>query len=195
MPRFRRDLDTEPRWEPLEQLARLCQSHPLLPDLDADDFMYMGRLVCPGRPPILQYKHIFTRRYLNLDHAGHLWMITVTGIDLPGYSIVARCRPVRDLDQALASVLLDFHPPPPAEDEGGPPPAGHHHGPTFPSGLDRRHHDALRMFGEMSEIGDVDRGDHRTAGDVRRRHRERVDRHRRVGTRRTEQLTGSDGGS
>lgn len=124
MPRFRVDLDTEPRWEPLEQLARICQAHPLLPDLDADHFMYMGRLVGRGRPPILQYKHIFTRRYLNLDHAGHIWTVAITDADLSSNSFIAQCRPVRDLEHALESALLDFRPLPLEDDDDGPPPAG-----------------------------------------------------------------------
>lgn len=123
MPHFRVDLDTEPRWEPLEQLARICQAHPLLPDLDADQFMYMGRLVGRGRPPILQYKHIFTRRYLNLDPAGHIWTVAITGVDLRRNSIIARCRPVRDLEHALESALLDFRPLPLENVEDGPLPA------------------------------------------------------------------------
>src|SRR5690606_23906711 len=87
-----------------------------------DHFMYMGRLVGRRRPPILQYKHIFTRRYLNLDPAGHLWTVAVTGGDLSTNSVIARCRPVRDLEQALEGVLLGFRPFPLEDDEDIPPP-------------------------------------------------------------------------
>lgn len=41
--------------------------------LDVADFMIMGRLVRPGRPDIVLYKHRFTRRYLNIDPDGHTY--------------------------------------------------------------------------------------------------------------------------
>ena len=73
MPRYRFDHEAEPDWEPLERLAELYTGHAELPALDADDFMYMGRTVAKDKPSIMLYKHIDTRRYLNLDTGGHAY--------------------------------------------------------------------------------------------------------------------------
>jgi hypothetical protein len=61
-PIFRFDIDAAPYWVPLEQLARLCSERPDLPKLDPDEFMYMGRAIRRGLPPVLLYKHVWTRR-------------------------------------------------------------------------------------------------------------------------------------
>jgi hypothetical protein len=38
-----------------------------------DDFMLMGGLHRGPRPRLILYKHVYTRRYLNLDDAGHAY--------------------------------------------------------------------------------------------------------------------------
>jgi hypothetical protein len=75
------DHTTKPDRRPLARVARMCRDHPALPDLDPGDFMYMGRVVHPTRPPILLYKHTLTRRYLHLDTTGHayLWRSQAAG--------------------------------------------------------------------------------------------------------------------
>jgi hypothetical protein len=70
---FRVIADSAPIWEPLEQLCRLASSHPNLPSIDADHFMYMGLLARPGEEVVHLYKHVSTRRYLYLDAAGHAY--------------------------------------------------------------------------------------------------------------------------
>lgn len=59
---------TDPRWTPAEQHV---------PHLLAD-IMHMGTVRYSGRE-IEQYKHIDTRRYLNLDHTGQAWEVAVDG--------------------------------------------------------------------------------------------------------------------
>lgn len=56
----------DPCWAPAEQY---------MPDL-LDDVMYMDTVLHAGRR-IEQYKHIDTRRYVNLDRTGWAWDISV----------------------------------------------------------------------------------------------------------------------
>jgi hypothetical protein len=88
----------ESDWRPLEALARICRVHPTLPDLDPGEFMYMGRFADRSGVPILLYKHTLTRRYLNVDHAGHAYRYT------PSPAGAQRYEPIRDLGSALAWV-------------------------------------------------------------------------------------------
>jgi hypothetical protein len=62
-------------WEPLEAVARLSCVSPELPPFHADEFMYMYRVVAARKRGlrIHLYKHIDTRRYLNLDDGGHAY--------------------------------------------------------------------------------------------------------------------------
>jgi hypothetical protein len=105
-PTFRFDIDAPADWAPLERLAELCGKRPDLPDVDPDQFMYMGRAVRRGRPQVLLYKHIWTRRYLNLDHVGHAFAVTPVGLPslerLDDLRLV--CRPFSDVASALAWV-------------------------------------------------------------------------------------------
>jgi hypothetical protein len=54
----------EPDWAPLERV---------LPLTHCAGFMWMGWAVRPDGPPIAQYKHGITRRYLNLDEHGNAY--------------------------------------------------------------------------------------------------------------------------
>jgi hypothetical protein len=99
----RYDFAAEPDWVPVERLAQLCQSRRDLPDLDPDDFMYMGRAVHPTLPAIHFYKHTRTRRYLNLDATGHAY--TWAAGSEPG-----RWSPIGDLVSAIGRVH-DLSPP------------------------------------------------------------------------------------
>ena len=62
-----------------EWLDPLLAAVPHLPDeppfsfFDPGDFMVMGRVRRRGHPPITLYKHIHTRRYLNLDPQGRAY--------------------------------------------------------------------------------------------------------------------------
>ena len=97
----------EPDWRPLEQVARICRDHPALPDLDPDDFMYMGRYVHPPtRHEVLAYKHLVTRRYLHLDHAGHAYTVRLQPeCLLPGFDVDVVCRVRGDLTSAVEHTL------------------------------------------------------------------------------------------
>jgi hypothetical protein len=84
MPTYDFDHDSSPDWGPLERIAALCATRSELSLLDADDFMYMARLVPLDVGPELHlYKHIHTRRYLNLDAGGHAYRWTGERIDHP----------------------------------------------------------------------------------------------------------------
>ena len=100
------DIDAPADWAPLEQLARLCRERPDLPELDPDQFMYMGRAIRRGLPPVLLYKHVWTRRYLNLDHLGHAFSVTSVATPRVDQSdgVLLICRPFRDVASALAWV-------------------------------------------------------------------------------------------
>lgn len=106
-PTFRFNVDAPADWAPLERLSKLCGDRPDLPDVDPDHFMYMGRAVLRGMPPVLLYKHIWTRRYLNLDHRGHAF--AVTPVALPTLErfgdLRLVCRPFTDIASALAWVF------------------------------------------------------------------------------------------
>lgn len=64
-------------WEaPLEMVQRALLGPDRLPSdefFDLGDFMIMARIVRSGRPDIQLYKHVYTRRYVNVDPAGHTY--------------------------------------------------------------------------------------------------------------------------
>jgi hypothetical protein len=68
------DLDSGPVWEPLEDVARLVSLSPELPQFHPVEFMCMATVRSRRqRLAIRLYKHMDTRRYLNLDDAGHAY--------------------------------------------------------------------------------------------------------------------------
>jgi len=63
-----------PDWRPLVAAARLSRACDALLSLDEQDLMYMAAaLSVHGELTIHLYKHRETRRYLNLDDAGHAY--------------------------------------------------------------------------------------------------------------------------
>ncbi len=65
-------LDAE--WfDPLLAVIVRLPDEPPFSFLDPADVMVMGRVRRPGQPPITLYKHIHTRRYLNLDPQGRAY--------------------------------------------------------------------------------------------------------------------------
>jgi hypothetical protein len=61
-------------WAPLEAVARAIAHEHYYRFFDLSDFMLMAKVVRRNsRPDIFLYKHYYTRRYLNLDEAGHAY--------------------------------------------------------------------------------------------------------------------------
>lgn len=84
------ELDHSPDWAPLEALR---------PNVVMDDWMWMSRVDINGTV-VEQYKHYYTRRYLNLDQAGHAYRLAWNG---SGVLINAEQIPVDEaIRQALA---------------------------------------------------------------------------------------------
>jgi hypothetical protein len=82
------ELVTDQRWAPAEQQV---------PEL-LENLMHMGSVEYSGNV-IQQYKHVDTRRYINLDGSGQAWQIAVH----PDTGELAARR--IDLDEAKALVL------------------------------------------------------------------------------------------
>jgi hypothetical protein len=67
--------DAEPTWEPLERLRDLVGHQPGVEPPDVERYMYMGAVVDDERTITIHlYKHHLTRRYLNVDDAGHAYV-------------------------------------------------------------------------------------------------------------------------
>jgi hypothetical protein len=64
------DAPPDPGWWAPLMLFGLAMAREGLPALDPDEFMLMGRIVRSGRPDLWLYKHIYSRRYANLDDRG-----------------------------------------------------------------------------------------------------------------------------
>ena len=68
------DLDGDAVWAPLEAVARIARQSSELPSFHEAEFMYMCAVHNQRkRLTIHLYKHRDTRRYLNLDDAGHAY--------------------------------------------------------------------------------------------------------------------------
>lgn len=64
----------DPVWAPLEQIARLSRESGELPAFHEGEFMYVCRVANARKRLVIHlYKHGDTRRYLNLDEAGHAY--------------------------------------------------------------------------------------------------------------------------
>ncbi len=78
-----------PEWfAPLEQLSLLVATDVGLPQINPDHFLYTARIQRNGRPDIHVYRHVGTRRFLNVDDAGDVWRYT--GRDNVGYDRYAQ---------------------------------------------------------------------------------------------------------
>jgi hypothetical protein len=68
------DVD-EPTWAPLEKLRELAGERTDIDPPDVEAYMYMGAVVDEDRIVTIHlYKHQLTRRYLNVDDAGHAYV-------------------------------------------------------------------------------------------------------------------------
>jgi len=67
-------------WAPLERVARLARQSPQLPSFHEAEFMFMGTARDMNRGLAIHlYKHVDTRRYLNLDDAGQAYAYSEGG--------------------------------------------------------------------------------------------------------------------
>ena len=100
-------LGSGPVWEPLEQLAATVWQCPELPQFHPHEFMYMAA-VHGGRPRVTihLFKHIDTRRYLNLDDAGHAYAYQPRVGDPDTMDTGGRYRRYRSTHAALEAVDL-----------------------------------------------------------------------------------------
>jgi hypothetical protein len=83
-------------WAPLESVARVVEGRSRYRFFDADHFMVMVRLGRRGRPDLTLYKHVFTRRYLNLDDAGHAYRYIAPRDEMKGDGRYVAHRNLRD---------------------------------------------------------------------------------------------------
>ncbi len=68
------DALVEAVWQPLEAVARVARSSAHLPPFHEGEFMFMGAVSnAYKRLDVYLYKHVDTRRYLNLDVVGHAY--------------------------------------------------------------------------------------------------------------------------
>lgn len=104
---YRWEAGDAPDWLPLERFAEVtARLH--LGRLQPDDFTYMGRVRARGRPAIHLYKHIATRRYVNLDDVGHAYrFLGVVGDPLLP-SARSRYEPWCDVRSAVEHVELNL---------------------------------------------------------------------------------------
>jgi hypothetical protein len=63
-----------PDWDALLRVHELCNGDPRFPAFDPHEFMNMGRHSHGTLPTIHLYKHVDTRRYLNVDIHGHAYV-------------------------------------------------------------------------------------------------------------------------
>ncbi len=96
------DLKSGPDWKPLEGVARLVRQSPELPQFHLGEFMYLAALHgVRQRLTIHLYKHIDTRRYLNLDEGGHAYAYQFRPDDTCPPNFGGRYRRYRDLVDAI----------------------------------------------------------------------------------------------
>lgn len=86
---------------PLEELAAVAAADPTLPTVDPDHFFYAARIERLGFPVLHAYRHIGSRKFLNVDERGELWRYT--GSDKVGSG---RYAPFDTVADALESVEL-----------------------------------------------------------------------------------------
>lgn len=58
---------------PLDLVVRAIEGERHYRHFDRSDFMLMGKIVRRPRPDVYLHKHRYTRRYINLDQAGHAY--------------------------------------------------------------------------------------------------------------------------
>ncbi len=88
---------------PLHLVERAVAGQSFARFFDVDHFMFGGRVARRGRPDVFLNKHIYTRRYLNLDEQGHAYRFLAP----PEGSVrLGQYRPHRDLVTAIDALGL-----------------------------------------------------------------------------------------
>jgi hypothetical protein len=101
------DVDGEPVWAPIENVARLARRSAELPSFHEAEFMWMGAVRHDRkRLTIHLYKHRDTRKYLNLDDAGHAYAYRHVESDPRDELTGGRYRRYGDLVAALEAADL-----------------------------------------------------------------------------------------
>jgi hypothetical protein len=91
--------DDEPTWAPLERLRSLVASAPHVAAPEVENFLYMGRVESDdGTVTIYLYKHVRTRRYLNVDETCRAYRYAGAGDD---DLISSWYEPIDDLAEAI----------------------------------------------------------------------------------------------
>ena len=72
--------DEETAMNPLKVIEQRCPDRPVwdpllkvLPEKSVAQFMFMGEVLCESGTRIFLYKHIWSRRYINLDQQGQAY--------------------------------------------------------------------------------------------------------------------------
>jgi hypothetical protein len=103
------DVPVEAVWQPLEAVARVARSSARLPSFHEGEFMFMGTVSnARKRLDIHLYKHADTRRYLNLDVAGHAYAYLGPVSPEVDTTTGGRYRRFRSLGDAINHVFWDF---------------------------------------------------------------------------------------
>ena len=97
----------EPVWGPLQAVARVACASQELPSFHEGEFMFMGTVRnTRKRLAIHLYKHVDTRRYLNLDDGGHAYAYTGCAADAFDASSGGRYQRYRTLFDAVEHLEL-----------------------------------------------------------------------------------------
>ena len=101
------DWQSPPEWAPLEAVSVIARRSPELPSFHPSEFMYMGVVRRRDGLQVHLYKHVDTRRYLNLDADGHAYEYRgSSGELLADPTSGGWYRPHRSLDDALLDADL-----------------------------------------------------------------------------------------
>ena len=96
-----------PVWGPLEAVARLARTCADLPSFHEGEFMYMAAVYDDHRGVAIHlYKHIDTRRYLNLDDEGNAYRYCDSDDDLDDDTFGGRYVRLRTLEEGIARLDL-----------------------------------------------------------------------------------------
>ena len=96
-----------PVWGPLEAVARLARTSADLPSFHEGEFMYMAAVYDDHRGVAIHlYKHIDTRRYLNLDDEGNAYRYCDSDHDLDDDTFGGRYVRLRTLEEGIARLDL-----------------------------------------------------------------------------------------